>query len=81
MPDTLKDWMKPMDRRILELMTQTASAKPGGIYWKPGHLAKNLDASRNYINHRIRELLDHGYVNSDNGYYRVTEKGMEFARR
>lgn len=79
-PNEEPEWMMPMDRRILELMAQTAAVKPGGLAWKPGHIAKNLNASRDYINHRIRDLHDHGYVKSEDGYYRITEQGITFAK-
>ena len=70
-----------MDRRILEYMAQTRDLKFGGMWLRPHGLARNLGTSREYVNRRLIELTDRGYVETDGeGYYRITDEGVDFVR-
>lgn len=71
--------MKPVDRRILEMLERTKPAKLGGMWLKSATLAENLDHNNDYINQRVRQLLEEGYVESGTkGYYRISDRGSEF---
>lgn len=77
------EFMKPVDRRILELLEQTKSAKVGGLWMKGATIATNLNNSTDYINRRLRELKENDYVETrerPKGYYRITKKGSSFVR-
>lgn len=83
MPKDSPDWIMPVDSRILELMERTRQAKLGGVWFKSATVAVNLDLSKDYVNKRMRELKERGYVEMreyPQGYYRITEKGSEFIR-
>lgn len=80
MPVDWPEWMKPMDVRILEVLERTKSAKIGGLWLKGATIAKNLNASSDYVGNRLRQLQTEDYVEADGGYYRITEKGSLFVR-
>lgn len=79
--DERPEWMKPMDRRILELLAGTREAKLQGMWIKPSGVARNIGATRSYVNGRLIELTDRGYVEkSEDKYYRITDKGVHFIK-
>lgn len=78
MPDD-PDWMRPMDRRILELMAESRRVKMAGLWLRPVGVAKNLDATRQYVSARLSELVKHEFVEqSEDGFYRITDKGYYY---
>lgn len=75
MPDD-PEWMKPMDRRILEFLAETKRVKMAGLWFKPVGLARNIDATRQYVSARLQVLVDEGLIEQDEeGFYRITDKG------
>lgn len=75
------DWMKPIDERILEFLAQTERVKVGGLWFKPAGIARNVGHDRDYVNRRLRVLLERELVEqSSDGYYRITTDGTEFVR-
>lgn len=73
-----EDWMKPMDRRILELMAETRRVKMSGLWLKPTGLAWNIGADRSYVNQRLVELAEKGYVETEDGFYRISDQGYHY---
>lgn len=72
------EWMVQMDERILDLMSKTRRAKVDGLWLTPKSLALALPAERSYVNKRLKELAEHGYVDDINGLYRITELGHQY---
>lgn len=73
------DWMKPVDSRILEMLEQTKAAQYGGLWLTGRVIAGNLDMSGNYMNKRLRQLVEEGYVeHRKGGFYRIDDKGTRF---
>lgn len=66
------DWMKPADEAILRFMSDNS------IWMKPATLSRNLSFSRQWVGDRVRELHEHSLVETDDGYYRISEKGKQF---
>ena len=64
-----------MDDEILELFHSTH------LMLTPSIIAYNLDRSREEVNRRLIELVDHGLVERvDRGKYRITEFGEQYLR-
>lgn len=64
-----------MDIRILELMAETKRVKISGLWIKPTGLAYNLPADRSYVNKRLKTLAEKGYIETQDGFYRIADKG------
>lgn len=65
-----------MDRRILDLLEKTTRVKVDGLWLTPKSIALAIDANNKYVNTRLGELLDRGYVEKGNGSYRITQRGL-----
>lgn len=68
------DWMGPADERILELLEAEGPQTPTRIARDD-----RINLSRQYVNTRLRELEETGFVNNlGNGVYNGTEQATEF---
>lgn len=68
-----REWMTPMDDRILEFFHSTE------LVLTPAIIAYNLDHSRGEVNRRLSELERHGFLQRpERGKYRLTELGSQY---
>lgn len=67
------EWMTPMDDQILELFHSA------DLVLTPAVIALNIGRSREEVNRRLGELLEHGLVaKPDRGKYHITELGERY---
>lgn len=55
------------------------------IVAQPATVAHNIDAHPDYVGRQIQELVDRGFLiregTARQGWYRITEDGIEYVRR
>jgi predicted transcriptional regulator len=67
------DWMTHMDDLVLEIL------RSSGLVLSPSIIAFNLDASREAVNRRLKELTEYGLVERiERGKYRITRNGETY---
>jgi predicted transcriptional regulator len=67
------DWMTHMDDLVLEILQSS------GLVLSPSIIAFNLDASREAVNRRLKELTEYGLVERiERGKYRITRNGETY---
>lgn len=65
-----KEWMRPVDERILELFHSS------DLVLTPSIIAYNIEYSSKEVNRRLSELEDHGFVERvERGKYQMTDIG------
>ncbi|MFB6197843.1 MAG: ArsR family transcriptional regulator [Halobacteriaceae archaeon] len=70
-----REWMRPIDERILELFRSSDLVLP------PAIIAYNIDYSTKEVNRRLSELVEHGFVEKvERGKYRMTDMGERYLR-
>lgn len=68
-----REWMTPMDDRILELFHSS------DLVLTPAIIAYNLEYSRGEVNRRLSELESHGFLERvERGKYRLTDLGVQY---
>jgi len=63
----------PVDHRILEALEHS------GMELTPTVIARNIDYTRRYVNTRLGELVEKGFVEKlERGWYAITEEGCAY---
>jgi len=67
-------WMQlPVDHRILEALAHS------GMELTPTVIARNIDYTRRYVNTRLGELVEKGFVErAERGWYAITDDGIAY---
>ena len=67
-------WMKqPVDDRILEALADSA------MELTPTVIARNISYTRRYVNTRLGELVDYGFVERvERGWYAISDDGRAY---